>query len=354
MSGAPPRPIRVGSRSIGPDEPVWVIAEAGVNHNGDLELAKRLVRAAKEAGADCVKFQTFGASRVASRGARKAPYQAASTGPAETQIEMLRGLELDEAAFAALRDVCADEGIEFLSTPYDVEDVELLESLGVSAYKVASALLVEPELIGRIAAAGKPMLLSTGLADLGEVEEAVGAARAAGNDDLVVLQCTTAYPADPADANLRAMRTMGEALHVLTGYSDHTASSTVAIAAVALGAVVVEKHLTLDRSLPGPDQATSAEPDELAALVRAIRDARAALGDGLKEPSDSEVANLESMRRSLVASHRLDAGTILGAAMVRTKRPANGIPPRDLARVVGRELNVAVEPDQPLEWWMLD
>jgi len=198
------------------------------------------------------------------------------------------------------------------------------------------------------------VLLSTGLASLAEVEEAIGVARDAGNGDLVVLQCTTDYPADPADANLRAMRTMGDTLRVLTGYSDHTMSSTAAIAAVALGAVVVEKHLTLDRSLPGPDQAASAEPDELTALVAAIREARTVLGDGRKEPSDSELANLESMRRSLVASERIDAGTTLAAAMLTTKRPANGIPPRELARVVGRAVNVTVDTDQPLEWWMLE
>jgi N,N'-diacetyllegionaminate synthase len=354
MSFAPPRPIRIGSRSIGPDEPVFVIAEAGVNHNGDLELAKRLVGAAQQAGADCVKFQTFRASRIASNSARKAPYQVRSTKSDEPQVDMLRRLELDRASFEALRDLCIDEGIEFLSSPYDVEDVELLEELGVSAYKVASALLVEPDFIRTVAATGKPVLLSTGLASLAEVEEAIGVARDAGNGDLVVLQCTTDYPADPADANLRAMRTMGDTLRVLTGYSDHTMSSTAAIAAVALGAVVVEKHLTLDRSLPGPDQAASAEPDELTALVAAIREARTVLGDGRKEPSDSELANLESMRRSLVASERIDAGTTLAAAMLTTKRPANGIPPRELARVVGRAVNVTVDPDQPLEWWMLE
>jgi N,N'-diacetyllegionaminate synthase len=354
MSCAPPRPIRIGSRSIGPDEPVFVIAEAGVNHNGDLELAKSLVRAAKQAGADCVKFQTFRASRVASSGARKAPYQVRSTESDEPQVNMLRRLELDRASFETVRNVCVDEGIEFLSTPYDVEDVELLESLGVAAYKVASALLVEPDFIRVVAATGKPMLLSTGLASLAEVEDAVRVARNAGNSDLVVLQCTTDYPANPADANLRAMRTMGDALDVLTGYSDHTVSSTTAIAAVALGAVVVEKHVTLDRSLPGPDQATSVEPDELAGLVTAVREARTALGDGRKEPSDSELANLESMRRSLVASERIEAGTTLAAAMLTTKRPASGIPPRELARVVGRAVSVTVDADQPLEWWMLE
>jgi N-acetylneuraminate synthase/N,N'-diacetyllegionaminate synthase len=346
--------IRIGPRSVGPDEPVWIIAEAGVNHNGDPAVAKQLVLEAKRAGADCVKFQSFSAARVASATAGKAPYQLRSTGETESQLEMLRRLELDDASFRELRDLCETEGIAFLSTPYDVEDVDFLESLDVPAYKVASALAVEPAFLRRIAATGKPVILSTGLATLAEVEQAVSLVRSSGGGELVVLQCTTDYPAKPAEANLRAMQTMRSELGVLTGYSDHTVTATTAIAAVALGAVVIEKHLTLDRSLPGPDHSTSAAPDEFAALVRAIREAESALGDGRKEPSASELANLESMRRSLVATRIVPAGTVLEASMLTTKRPATGILPRDLDGVVGRTVNVDVDVDQPLEWWMLE
>jgi len=354
MSHSSAGQIRIGSTLIGPGNPVWIVAEAGVNHNGDPGLAQELVREAKRAGADCVKFQTFSASRVASAGAAKAPYQLRSTDAGESQLEMLRKLELDEGALGALVGLCREEGIEFLSTPYSVDDVELLESLGVRAYKVASALIVEPNLLRRIGATRKPVLLSTGLATLAEVEESAAVLRDAGNEELVVLQCTTDYPAPPGEANLRAMQTMASAVGALPGYSDHTETSTTAIAAVALGAVVIEKHLTLDRSLPGPDQATSASPSEFRELVRAIRMTEAALGDGRKEPGPSEQRNLESMRRSLVATRTIEAGTELGVDMLTAKRPAGGIPPRDLEGIVGRLLKVTIVADQPIEWWMLE
>lgn len=346
--------IGIGASVIGEGKPVLVVAEAGVNHNGDLDLAKQLVRAAKATGADCVKFQTFSAARVASASAPKARYQIRTTGQAESQLEMLRRLELDERSLATLRDLCEQEGITFLSTPYSGEDVDVLEALGVPAYKVPSALIVEPDYLRRVASCGKPILLSTGLATLAEVGEAVDVVRNAGNDELVVLQCTTEYPAEPADANLRAMRTMGAAFEVLTGYSDHTISASTAIAAVALGAVVVEKHLTLDRGLPGPDHPTSAEPDEFRAFVRCLRETEAALGDGRKEPSPSEQPNIVSMRRSIVAAGPIRAGATIQADMLATKRPATGIPPRELALVVGRTATVDIDPDQPLEWWMLE
>lgn len=354
MSVTAPRSIQAGRVRIGREDPVRVVAEAGVNHNGDLELARRLVIEARRAGADFVKFQTFSATRVASVEAPKAPYQLRSTASSESQLEMLRRLELDPASLKALRELSAEEGIEFLSTPYSEEDVDLLEEIGVSAFKVASALIVEPDLLRRMAKTGKPILLSTGLATLAEVEEAVAVIRSTGNEDIVVLQCTTDYPADPADANLRAMQTMASTIGTLVGYSDHTVSSTTAVAAVALGAVVVEKHLTLDRSLPGPDQATSATPDELRELVLAIREVEAALGDGLKRPGAAELANRDPMRRSLVASQPIPAGAALDETMLTAKRPATGIAPRDLPEVVGRKAKVDIDPDRPLEWWMLE
>jgi N-acetylneuraminate synthase/N,N'-diacetyllegionaminate synthase len=346
-------PLSIGARLVGPGEPCFVIAEAGVNHNGAPELAEQLVVAAARAGADCVKFQTFAADRVASRTAEKPPYQLRGTDVAESQLDMLRRLELRPDDHQRLLAACEREGVLFLSTPYSIEDVDLLESLAVPAYKVASALIVEPELLRRLAATGKPLILSTGLADLEEVAEAVDVVRASGNGQLVVLQCTTEYPADVSDANLRAMQTMRESLGVLTGYSDHTQGATAAIAAVALGAVVVEKHFTLDATLPGPDQATSATPDELEALVRSIREVEAALGNGRKEPRDVERANLVNMRRSLVARVGIPRGTRLTRDMIATKRPATGIAPRDIEDVLGRTASVEIEADRPIERWML-
>jgi N,N'-diacetyllegionaminate synthase len=356
MTAVSPAPtsVRIGSRVIGPGEPVWLIAEAGVNHNGDVTAAERLIVEAKRAGADCVKFQTFSAGSVASANAPKAPYQLRSTAASESQLEMLRRLELDAAAHERLAAACTAAGIVFLSAPYAVEDVDLLESLGVAAYKVPSALLVEPDLLRRVAATGKPVILSTGLATLDEVGDAVTTLRAAGNDQLVLLQCTTDYPATPSEANLRTMQTMGSAFGVLTGYSDHTSGTAVAVAAAALGAVVIEKHLTLDKAQAGPDHATSADPDEFREFVRAIRDVEAALGSGQKEPSTSERGNLVEMRRSLVATQPIAAGTVIAADMLSPKRPATGIPPRDLATVVGKVAKVDIAPDRPLEWWMVE
>ena len=346
--------VRIGSRRLGPGEPAWLIAEAGVNHNGDVAAAERLVVEAKRAGADCVKFQTFSAASCVSTDAPKAPYQLETTDRAESQLEMLRKLELDAAAHERLAAACAREEIVFLSTPYAVEDVDLLESLDVAAYKIASALIVEPELLRRVAVTRKPVILSTGLATLEEVGEAVATLREAGNDRLVVLQCTTDYPAAPAEANLRTMQTMASAFGVLTGYSDHTVGTSIALAAAALGAVVIEKHLTLDKTLPGPDQATSADPAELRTLVEALREVEAALGSGRKEPTESERANLVEMRRSLVATRPIAAGAVVGAGMVVPKRPATGIPPRELASVIGKVAKVDVDADRPLEWWMLE
>jgi N-acetylneuraminate synthase/N,N'-diacetyllegionaminate synthase len=349
-----PSPIRIGSREIGPDSSVWIVAEAGVNHNGDLATAERLVVEAKQAGADCVKFQTFVADRIATPTAPKTPYQLVTTDQAEPQVAMLRKLELDEASHRRLIEVCREQGITFLSTPYDVEDVDLLESLGVDAYKVASALLVEPHLLRRLAATGKPIIVATGLATLDEVSAAVETLNEAGHDQLVLLQCTTDYPAAASDANLRAMQTMASAFDVLVGYSDHTQTPTAAIAATALGAVMIEKHFTLDRSLPGPDHSASADPAEFVALVRSIREAESALGSGEKRPSPAELENLTGMRRALVVTRPLPAGTVLDASMLAPKRPATGIAPRELDRLAGRRTKIAINEDQPLEWWMLE
>ena len=354
MPGHAATAIRIGLRMIGPGRPCYVIAEAGVNHNGDMRLARELIVEARKAGADCVKFQTFSAERVATRSAPKADYQTRSTDPAESQIEMLKRLELAPGDFAELRIACEREGVAFLSTPYSVEDVDVLVAAGATAFKIPSALLVEPALLRHTARQGRPILLSTGMATLDEVDAAVAVLRASGAPPFILLQCTTDYPSAVSDANLRAMATMRERYGVPVGYSDHTPSTLTALGAVALGASVIEKHFTLDRGMPGPDHSSSADPREFAELVRAIRELESALGTGDKRPSERELANLSGMRRSLVARRAIAAGEVVTSEMLAYKRPATGIPPRDEPRIVGRTAARAIDADALLEWSMFE
>lgn len=328
--------IDIAGRAIGPGHPCFVIAEVGVNHNGDLEIARDLVRAAKECGADCVKFQTFRAEAIATRRAPKATYQLETTDTSESQFEMLKKLELTPSDHEEVIDLCRRFDLTFLSTPYGLADAVLLDRLGVAAFKVASGQIVELDFLEALASMGKPILLSTGMATFEEVARAVTAIRARGNSRMILLQCTTSYPAPPAGANLRAMRTMATAFDVHVGYSDHTPGIAVAIAAVALGALVIEKHLTLDRDMAGPDHRSSVTPTEFAALVRAIREVESALGDGVKRPNECERENIPGMRRSIVAESDIPAGTRIERHMLTYKRPGTGIPPSRLAEVVGR------------------
>ncbi len=346
--------IKIGHHRIAPDAPTFVIAEIGVNHNGDLALAKHMVIEAKRAGADCVKFQTFKAERVATAGAGKAQYQLLSTDPAESQLEMLRKLELPEAYYPDLLALCAQQDILFLSTPYNVEDVDLLARYDVPAYKVASAMCVEPRFLQRIGREGKTVILSTGMADLGEVEEGIEALRAGGTRDIILLQCTTDYPARFEDTNLLAMKTLATAFDLPVGFSDHTQSCTASSLAVALGGRVIEKHFTTDKSLPGPDQSTSADPREFAQLVRAIREAETVLGSAVKKPSERERINAEGMRRSIVSKIHIEAGTQITSDMLTFKRPATGIPPRDWDSVVGTIASKTIVADEILQWSSLE
>lgn len=340
--------ISIGPRFVGSGHPCLVIAEVGVNHNGDLARARKLVIEARRAGADCVKFQTFSTERVASRGAPKAAYQLRTTDPGEGQSEMLRKLEMPASWHAELMSLCRQEGILFLSTPYSVEDVDLLDDLGVHAFKLASIHCAEPNFVAYVARKHKPIVLSTGMATLEEVSAAVAAARGAGNGALILLQCTTEYPARVADANLRTIPAMREAFAVPVGYSDHTESTTACIAAVALGACVVEKHFTLDRALPGPDHAASFDPAQFAALVGAIRDSETALGDGIKRPCAVERENIKTMRRSLAARRDLEAGEFLTEDAVTMLRPGTGIKPARLQELLGRRLARSVPSGQLL------
>lgn len=329
--------VELAERKLGSGHPCFVIAEAGVNHNGDLNQAKELVRQARQAGADCVKFQTFKAERVVTASAPKAAYQLKVTDPVESQFAMLRKLELSESDHRVLIDQCQREGILFLSTPYSMEDAEMLHALGVPSFKIASGQLVELPFLAALARFNKPVILSTGMATFDETREAVATLRDHGCNQIVVLQCTTNYPSRIADTNLRAMAGIAAATGALIGYSDHTEGISACLASIALGACVVEKHFTLDRNLPGPDHRCSSEPTELTALVRGIREVEAALGDGVKQPTAAELANLTGMRRSIVATRLIKAGTTVTAADFAFKRPATGLAPKRLGELLGRK-----------------
>lgn len=320
-----------------------MIAEAGVNHDGDPDRARRLVEAAVEAGADAVKFQTFDAERLATAGAPKAAYQRRGAPEGESQLEMLRRLQLAPATWRELMALCAKRGILFLSSPFDEASADLLEELGVAAFKIGSGELTNEALIAHVARKGLPLIVSTGMATLEEVESAVRVVRSAGCGELALLHCVSCYPADPSDANLRAMATLARHFDVPVGYSDHSLGIEVALAAVALGASVVEKHVTLDRSTPGPDHAASLEPCELRALVRGVRIVEAALGHGRKEPAPSEADTARVARKSLVAARRIPEGTALTPELIAVRRPGTGLPPAMREAVLGRRTRVALE-----------
>ena len=317
---------------------ILVIAEAGVNHNGDLELAKRMIDAAAEAGADLVKFQTFSADRLATRDAAKADYQTRETGSRESQHAMLRRLELTLPMHEQLVKHCTTRKIGFLSTGFDIESVNLLCRLGQGLFKIPSGEITNLPYLRHVGQLGKPVILSTGMATLGEIEAAMDALGKAGTvrSSITVLHCTTEYPAPMSDVNLRAMQTIRAAFDVAVGYSDHTRGIEVAIAAASLGARIIEKHFTLDRDLPGPDHQASLEPDELKSMVSAIRNIEIALGDGIKRPGPGEIKNRPIARKSLVARHAIRAGEVFSADNMTTKRPGTGISPMQWDNVIGR------------------
>ncbi len=315
-----------------------IIAEAGVNHNGDIVLAKQLIDAAADAGADVVKFQTFKADRQVTHDAKKADYQNQTTDRAESQHEMLRRLELSTEMHNELIAHCAMRNIVFLSTGFDIESVDLLRSLGQDSFKIPSGEITNLPYLRYIGQLGKSVILSTGMATMGDIESAIGVLEQAGTEraNITVLHCTTEYPTPMAEVNLRAMQSIHNAFGVAVGYSDHTSGIEVAIAAVALGATVIEKHFTLDRSLPGPDHKASLEPSELKAMVAAIRNIEVAMGDGIKRLTPSEFRNKPIVRKSLVASQKIKAGDIFSAQNITAKRPGTGVSPMRWDEVVGR------------------
>ena len=325
-----------------PAQPCYIIAEAGVNHNGSLDRALELIDAAGAAGADAVKFQTFKASELVSPMAAAADYQKASG--ATHQYEMLKALELSPAEYERIAGHCQDVGIEFLSTPFDIDAADFLIGLGMRRLKVPSGELTNLPFLAALAARNLPLILSTGMGTLDEVGEAVRVVETAADTPLsgrlTVLHCTTNYPTAPDDVNLLAMQTMANAFDVPVGYSDHTTGVEVPPLARALGAEVLEKHFTLDRTLPGPDHAASLEPDELTEMVRQVRAVDAILGDGVKAPTASEIRIRTAARRSAVMLVDAPAGTVLDAAMLGLKRPGDGIAPQHLERALGQRLAV--------------
>jgi len=342
LAARPVRPVPLGRARLG-EGPVFVIAEGGVNHNGDTALAHRLIEAAAAAGADAVKFQTFDPAALAASGAPTAAYQRRAGVEAADQREMLEQLALPVSAWADLQAYARKRGLVFMSTPFDDGSAELLDRLGVPAFKIGSGELTNTPFITRVARRGRPMLLSTGIADMVEVAAAVDAVRAGGDVPLALFHCVSSYPAAPADANLRAIETMRRAFGVPVGWSDHTQGTELALAAVVAGATIVEKHVTLDRTLPGPDHAASLEPAELAAMVAGIRQVEAAMGSGVKAPVEAERNVAAVARRSLHWATTLEAGHAVTADDLVILRPGTGLRPARLDALVGRRTTRRVE-----------
>lgn len=327
---------------------VYIIAEAGVNHNGSFDLACRLVDAAKTAGADCIKFQTFRAQNLVSRNAGKADYQKDTTGDG-SQADMLTKLELSYDAFSRLKQYCGEVGITFLSTPFDLESAAFLDELGVPFWKIPSGEVTNLPYLEALAKTGRPVVMSTGMCEMGEIEAALRVLRENGTSDIRLLHCNTEYPTPFADVNLRAMETMRRAFGVEVGYSDHTKGIEVPIAAVALGATIIEKHFTLDRNMEGPDHKASLEPDELAAMVSAIRNIEQALGSGEKTVSPSERKNIVVARKSIVAKRAIKAGERLTEENLTVKRPGSGVSPMRWRDVLGTAAIRDFEEDEMIE-----
>ncbi len=331
----------------------FIIAEAGVNHNGSREIAERLIDAAKSCGADAVKFQTFKAEKLVTRNAEKADYQKRSTGEGNSQFGMLKKLALGDEAFRKLFDHCDGRGIEFLSSPFDEESADLLESLGMATFKIPSGEITNHPFLKHVARKNKPVILSTGMCTLGEVEEAVEIFRAARVPRLILLHCVTEYPAPYDQINLSAMTTLRAAFGFEVGYSDHTLGIEIPVAAVALGATVIEKHLTLDNAMEGPDHRASLNPDDFRQMVQAIRIVEQSLGDGIKRPAPCELRNMAIARKSVVAATSIAEGEVITREKLTIKRPGHGIQPKELDKLVGLRARRGIAKDEVLSWHYL-
>jgi N-acetylneuraminate synthase/N,N'-diacetyllegionaminate synthase len=338
--------IRIDGRLLGVGEPTFIVAEIGVNHNGSVHMARKLIDAAKDAGADSVKFQSFKTERIVTKYAEKAVYQKETTDPKKSQYSMLKRLELGNAEMEELHRYAKKRNIIFLSSAFDEESVDLLDSLDVPAFKVASGEITNLPLLRYMAEKKRPMILSTGLSTLDEIEEALAVITEEGVEDIILLHCVTSYPAKEEEANLKVMDLLRRQFGFPVGFSDHTLGITVPIAAAALGAVLIEKHFTLDRTLPGPDHRASLEPTEFKEMVKDIRGVERALGDGVKRLTANEEEIKKAARRSIVAKIRIRKGIIIRENMVDFKRPGTGLEPKNLCRIVGRRTKKDIEPDE--------
>jgi len=339
--------VRIGTRTIGDGQPVYIIAEAGVNHNGSIELAIKLVDAAKAAGADAVKFQNFKSEEVTTKNADMAEYQKRNIGKSESQIEMIRKFELSDENFAELSEYCRKQHITFLSAPHGgFSSVDLLKKLHVPALKFGSADLTNLPVLDYAAKLKIPLIIATGMADMKDIREAVDCIRGAGNDKIIVFQCTTDYPAKYEDVNLRAMQTIRDTFDVVVGYSDHTTGNLASIIAVALGASVLEKHLTLDNAMDGPDHKASSNPEDFKKYVQEIRDTETTLGSSKKTIAASARPYMPLVLKSLVARTRISKGDSFTKENLAIKRPQGGLPPKFYWEALGKKATQDIEPDE--------
>jgi N-acetylneuraminate synthase len=332
---------------------VYIIAEAGVNHNGSLETACRLVIEAKACSADAIKFQTFKTEKLVTRNAEKAGYQKQNIPGGNTQFDMLKKLELEDNAFRELIDCCRRNKIDFMSSPFDEESADMLDGLGMAIFKIPSGEITNFSFLEHIARKGRPVILSTGMSTIGEVQKASDIFLSLGNRDLTLLHCVTEYPAPFAEINLNAMITLRQTFKLSVGYSDHTPGIEIPTAAVALGATVIEKHFTLDNEMHGPDHRASLNPDDFKRMVQAIRHVELSLGDGIKRPAPCELKNREIVRKSIVAAANIDAHEILTSQKLTVKRPGSGIQPGHMAHILGMKVNRRIEKDDVLKWQYL-
>ncbi len=342
--------IIIGNQIISNESPCFIIAEAGVNHNGDINIARKLVEKAKDSGANCVKFQTYKTERVITKDAPKANYQKLTTSPNESQFDMLKKIELSKKMHYDLIDYCKELDILFLSTPYNEEDVDFLEDLDVPAFKLASIHAAEPSFVEYAASKKKPIILSTGMATMSDIDTAIRGCTNLNNQEIILLQCTTNYPSKHQDSNILAMKTMAKTFKKIVGFSDHTQNNISCIAAIALGAKVIEKHFTIDKSLPGPDQSSSLTPDEFKVFVKNIRQTEECLGSGIKIPTNEEIKNSLGMRRSIVAKIRIKKGEIIKNNHLTFKRPSDGLNPNLISHLIGRKAKVDIGIDQKVDF----
>jgi len=342
--------IQKNRKKIGDNEPCFIVAEAGVNHNGDIEIAQRLIDAAVEAGADAIKFQTFNADLLVTPHAQKARYQKKSTSTSESQYQMIKRLELPQHTFKKLSDYANMRKILFFSSPFDMKSVDILERIEVPLYKIPSGEITNLPLLTYIAKKGKPIILSTGMATFEEIDEAINIIKNEGVEDIILLYCVTSYPAKMESLDLNVISSLRNRYHLPVGFSDHTTGNVAAIAARTLNACVIEKHFTLDRKMSGPDHQASIDPKGLKKLVMAIRGIESALGNGMKKISKEESEIKAITRKSLVAAIDISAGTIITEIMIDLKRPGTGLAPKYKDKIIGKKSNRSIKKNELFDW----